>query len=422
MRRSLALALAFLPAAQAGALDVPLKYERHPDKPAGFVPRGTGMVRVSLEAPPGAWKLPELKGKEPLFGLASLGEGKHLLVLDAAEGKAYGRLFFDADGDGDLSAEQAIEGVEPRKVAGYRMFDFPAVDMKLRLGGKDVPYSFKARFYHPEALTKTTAGERMLHLYMDTNCSWTGQFELEGLGKFRIALGDAGGNGRFDDGCGPGVGPRQNPDFLYMAEGQEITPFDMIHAGRVLVVRGRTFALRIDIAAGRLVLDPVLEGLLPLRLAMSVERMSLTGPQGGAALFQCGGEIGLPAGTYTLLGYQTTRTDEAGGVWRLRGWSGRGGPSAEAGAGSVLCFGEPFTAGVAFSPAVARAGAPSIKPRLSFALAGAGGEQVNGLDLLTPGKAAVELSKKRPTRPSEPAYSVIGPDGEVLGQGVFEYG
>ena len=102
IRLCLAAAGALSLAAPARSLEVPLEYEREVS---------SIFLLKSAEAPPGEWKLPELKSETPVYLLAHLPGKRRLLVLDRRTGAEtfFSRLYYDANGNRDLTDDPAFD-------------------------------------------------------------------------------------------------------------------------------------------------------------------------------------------------------------------------------------------------------------------------------------------------------------------------
>ena len=171
--------------------------------------------------------------KYPLRGVVELGDKKYVFVADAApdaKGRGYGLLYFDINGNGDLTDDGTLqveeEGVLQARAAAaakakkakektgktakandskkpvrrpvlssltYMRYYFPPIDMKINVDGKPVDYRFFFRTY-----ASFRKDSMYLAAWLSPGVYYTGQIDLAGR-KQRIAVVDFNGNGRFDD-------------------------------------------------------------------------------------------------------------------------------------------------------------------------------------------------------------------------------
>ena len=134
--------------------------------------------------------------KEPARFVASLGSQKFAFVLDDQEGKAngYGRLYFDRNGNGDLTDDKAIASVQGHRFGNnYVSCEFPRVDVAIEVEGTKVDYAFRLSVHG------RTAGE---YAYLSASISSAvyreGEIELDGKRR-RVVVLDYNSNGRFND-------------------------------------------------------------------------------------------------------------------------------------------------------------------------------------------------------------------------------
>ena len=93
---------------------------------------------------------------DPIRGVVKLGSKKYGFVLDHKNEKSqqYDRLYFDLNGDGDLTGAKPIDAARPPLPRGraapvgiYTNAEFPRVDLSLDVDGKKLDYSFFFRAY-----------------------------------------------------------------------------------------------------------------------------------------------------------------------------------------------------------------------------------------------------------------------------------
>lgn len=436
--------LGFSLAAAALAVDVPLKYEKYPDKTKSFYPYGTARLQKTIKPPNGEWKIPELKSEHPLYALAKLGDKECLFIMDRqnTDDFFYNRLYYDANGNNDLTDDPVIDGAlrgspNDRSVS----VNFPVVDTTIEVDGKSLPYSFRPALngYSLKQLEKNGYTKlnvnRYINLYLRINCTYSGEFQINGK-SYRVVLGDRNCNGRFNDKftlpdyskyaqANRRIQIYAQGDHLYITSGEKIEDYDEQVCGDWLLVKDKLFELDISTTEGKMILTPVTEKLAPLKLAMKTERISLYTEDGKDCImiYQPDKEIKIPQGKYKLLDYQAFKKDEQGDLWRLCAAATLESSSiaVDGSSKSVLEYGEPYAPIV---NAFRLGGEPSNKAYLSFNVEGKGREFLTDLSRISGDKTKIQLSKEEGSsnRPKEPAYKIVKPDGEVIKQGSFEYG
>lgn len=138
----------------------------------------------------------------PLRSVAKLGSKQYCFALDkkAEESKGYDRLYFDINGNGDLTDDEPIDSLtkeQPRVMMAdggeYAYHQFPRVDLTIDVDGNSLDYSFflrvnsqrSPRFEYASA-SLTAAAYR------------SGEITMDGK-TMKIVVLDYNGNGRFDD-------------------------------------------------------------------------------------------------------------------------------------------------------------------------------------------------------------------------------
>ena len=430
------------------AIDVPLKYLKFADKPETYFPTGMAMLKYRLDPPPGDWKFPDFVSSHPIYSLVKLGDEEKLLILDRqkSEDEYYNRIFFDANANRDLNDDPIIDG-ESVSVPGrqYEVVKFPAVDIKIKVKGKSLPYSFRPDFLgrliaFDEGNISEELLNTMIYLYLRVNCLYQGKFEVDGE-SYDVYLGDANCNGLFDEkfalkGLGtplPGRMPIfSSGDNFFISQDENIDVHNQQVCGDWLLIKNKLFTVNIDQAKEKMILKPVTQRLVSMELSMQTEHISLYTEGGKYFLMTYMPDkiIDIPKGKYRLFDYRVMKKDDQGDLWSLSArattecpWinlNGNGEP--------VLEFGEPFIvsaevpknwqANILGSPA-----APS-SVYLSFSIQGWGSEDISDLSHIKGDKTKIPRSKKEGLthRPKEPTYTILTADGKTAAQGAFEYG
>jgi len=427
--------------ASAFAIDVPLKYQKHPAESEGFYPSGSISLEEMMEPPPGEWKFPALVSEHPIYAFVKIGDKQKLCVLDhqVAGSKFYNRFYLDSNGNGDLTDDPFVEGTV-KLAQNNRSYTvaFPGVDTRIEIDGKSIPYSFRPSIrvrrdqLERRGFTKESI-RRYIVVGLRLNCSYTGEFKIKGQ-KYRVILGDSNCNGRFNDRftlveMKARDEVRRMPIFSHgdgfiIATEDKIDSSDLQVCGDWLVVEDTLFEVSINTAKGKMTLTPMTDNLGALELAMKTERISLYSEDGKHCLvmYRPSKKIKVPAGKYRLYKYQALKKDEQGDLWRLCAWATTESPFVvvDRKGEVVLEFGEPY-------PAIVNVIQPrgmSSRALIAFEVEGKGKEMLRDLSHISGDKTQIPLSEEEDLghRPKEPTYKIVKTDGEVVTQGSFEYG
>ncbi|UCE42852.1 MAG: hypothetical protein JSV17_07860 [Candidatus Aminicenantes bacterium] len=430
------------------AIDVPLKYVKFPDKPKTYFPTGIASLKYKLDPPKGDWKLPPFVSAHPIYSLVKLGDEEKLLVLDRqnAEDEYYNRLYFDANANRDLTDDPVIDG-KSESVPGrqYKRVVFPSVDTKIKVQGKSLPFSFRPDFMGrlvawDEGKISEELLNRMIYLYLRVNCMYQGKFEIDGKAYY-VYLGDANCNGLFYEKFAlrklgtpfPGRMPIfSTGDDVFISQDEEIDMYNRQVSGDWLLVKNRLFDVSISQAKKKMTLIPVTQNLVPLKLAVQTEHLSLYTEGGEHFLmtYQPDNRINIPKGKYRLFNYRALKKDNQGDLWSLSARATSECPwiTIDGSAEAVLAFGEPYivSAEVPENRLVNVQGSTSDKSSvyLSFSIRGQGNEDVSDLSHVKGEQTKIPLSKTDGLthRPKEPTYTIVTADGKIAAQGSFEYG
>ncbi len=436
--RLMAVFLGFCLTTAAFAIDIPLKYQKHPDKTEDYYPSGAAALKKTLEPPSGEWKLPRLVSEHPLYALVKIGDKERLCVFDRqkANDSFYNRFYFDSNHNRDLTDDPFVDGlIEFRNDNRFCIVNFPAVDTRIEVDGKSLPFSFRptAQAYMLEQLAKQGYTEetidRTINLFLRSNCSYTGEFQLKGQ-KYRVVLGDSNCSGRFDEKFARmeikfegRIRIYAQGDSFILTTSDKIDYYDSQVCSDLLQLNDQLYEVRINTSEGKMNLIPVTKDLVPLQLAMKPERIQLYTEEGKNCLmmFQPSEKIMVPAGKYRLYDYQVFKKDDQGDLWRLRAAATTESPyvTVDGSSDSLVEFGEPF---VPIVDVVTRGGAS--RAYLSFNVEGKGREFLTDLSHIAGTLTAIPLSEEEDLghRPKEPTYKIVKADGEVVTQGSFEYG
>ena len=437
-----ALLAALCPSAPSAGLEIPITYRRHTEegRADAFQPCGIAGCRVQWSPPATGWKLPQTLSAHPLFATARLGDSEQLIVLDRkqASDPLPTRLFFDANANRDLSDDPPVDGKAAINGRNGSVM-FSAVDCRLTVDGQSTPYSFQPSLECgdlkalKQAAAPSDADLKEVRFWLRGNCSYSGAFELGGR-KYRLILRDADCNGRFTD---YGAMPERSSasrarlsltgDSLFLSAGSRLDYGDQANLARLLLLESALYDVRVDIPGERLVLTPTTEKLAPLKLSMPTQRLTLQAKEGGriVVMREPATEAMLPPGEYRLVEYGCERKDEEGDLWRIAAAGSTQGPFVPVNGEktALLKFGEPFAVAAGLSPGGLKGWSKGKEEvPLSFSLNGAGDEYVTDVSRIAGGQTKTRMSAGSRSRPQEPVYEIVKPDGEIVARGTFEYG
>jgi hypothetical protein len=283
---------------------------------------------------------------------------------------------------------------------------------------------------------------RYVQCYLRTNCVYTGEFKLDGR-SYSLTLADTNCSGSFTDkfeirniNYPRRLSASAQGDSFYISSDGKPDSIDRLVYGDWLVIKDNLYKISFSPAKRTMTLAPVKENLVPLRLAMLPERLSISMEDGKNCImmFQPAETIMIPPGRYRLFNYELFREDEQGDLWRLCANATTDTAYFTAGqsGGALLEFGEPFVPAITLAnrlPAFtvqSQGQTKRLPPRVPivFNIEGMGKEFVNDLSHIRGNKTTISLSQKKNLghRPAEPTYEITKADGEVVTKGFFEYG
>lgn len=436
-----AIFLGFSFTTAALAIDVPLKYQKHPAETEDFYPYGSNGFQVSLKKPSGDWTLPNFVSDKTLYTLVKIGDEERLFILDKQkeDAKFYNRIYFDSNGNSDLTDDAVLNGTIRFMGSNnqYCNVEFPAVDTQIKINGKSLSFSFAPGIFGSmlEELTKSGFDEKSVNRYIGVtvrlNCSYTGEFKI-GNQQYSVILGDSDCNGRFNDRFSvykfkkPPPGRMQiygRGDGFLITTKDKNEVYDVLKLGDLLQVKDRLFNVSISTAEGKMTLTPVSGNLVSLQLPADIKRLSLYTEDEKHCLMAInpGKKIKIPAGKYRLYNYQIIKKDKQGDLWRLNATATTESPwvTADGKRKSVVEFGEPYTPFVEVNVRE-----NTSRASIGFDIEGKGKEFVTDLSHVSGDLTKIPLSEKENLghRPKEPTYKIVKVDGEVVTQGSFEYG
>lgn len=361
----------------------------------------------------------------------------------------YDRLYFDRDGDGDLTDEEVIEASSTRDLNNNRYFacTFPRIDLTIEVESESVDYAM---------VLNTTAYDGGNYGYVNGSFSAgayrEGELTVDGK-KRRLVLIDFNANGRFDDASRfessvrysdgqvrPILGDRLyvDPDMkaTYRSPYDVTSGDDLFDVGSLLCLEGKFYKMTVSPSGDKLTLEPADVELGYVTNAVGEYRAVVYGDAGLLKLRSDeSGKAPVPVGSWKLMNYTLDRT----------GFEPEKKPEENA---------EPSILGVLTD--ALEAAAPVGPPRQTFVAANATtayeavevkkGETVklpfgppyrpqvdvqyrSGADEVSLGMSLVGSAGEicsnmyvNGNRPEKPAFTITGPDGEKVAEGAFEYG
>jgi hypothetical protein len=427
-------------AANEAPIEIPLLYVKYPDQQKGFYPFGAlffgmgGVGRQDIsQLPKGEWKLPELVCAKPLYGLVKFDNQERLVIADTKEkgDNFYNRLFFDANGNKDLTDDPIIIANISSSNQSLKVAYFPAMDMEYVLDGVKISYSFKAMIYNMGSEKPAKLKEldtKNIHWRLNLNCCYQGELTINDK-KLYVTLGDTNCNGRFGDqftienfNADMRYPLYSNGDYLYLSKSQMLDHNDGAILGDQIILDGICYNVKIDIPQKKMALIPKTGKMGELILPTPVERIALYTEDELHLInaYFTEKSLTLPQGSYKLLSYSVIREDEQTDKWRLNAAGTSAGPVVVVSDGqkAKLAMADPFIPLIDI-PVSLRA---RSSVRMQFNVEGAGKELVSELSHFAGNKTKIILSERYPTRPKEPMYKILSSEGEVIEQGSFEYG
>jgi len=424
-------------------VEAPLTYEKYEQQFRGFQPQSYTGIEKLTEPPPGNWKLPKLVAKIPIYVLIRLSDAKYLMVLDQKDAgdNFYNRLYFDANGNSDLTDDPVIDGTIRSFGEFSNQCGFPFIDTTYRVEGKTLPYRFAvfAHCYYQEPKNKELTKEvimRQLQLNISPKCAYKGEIELNGQ-KYQFILYDDNGNGIFGEALSIPKNYKEaysynnqiypSADSLYLRKDTNFTWYDEQSCTNKIYLEGKLYDFAINLPQGKMILTPTTENLCSVQLPMDVERLALYREDGKGSInvYTARGEIKISAGNYLVLSYCTFRKDSMGDLWWLQAnatvdssWV-----TVTPVTPASLAFGEPFSPKVEIPKwSLQQFKLNPTNIRLEMAILGAGSERVTNISHISGDKTDIPLAERSKSLPKEPTYTISTMDGAIVAQGRFEYG
>jgi hypothetical protein len=428
-------------------------------------------------------KEPVYVSKTPFKGAAKLGGKQFAFVFDASkEGeKKYDRLYFDLNGNGDLTDDKVIEPAKSKNAArimysaGYSQSAFGPVEIALDVNGTKVDYAFHFSCmsnFTSNVVTTDAKGKRetrqMAYVNAQLNAAVYREGEITIDGKKRkVVLLDNNCNGTFDDPTtvmnvsGPGaraypsygdvllIDPDSNPrEFTYDLTAS--TSRQLV--SKLLSFDGKIYDMTVSPGGDKLTIEP-----------SSVPVGYVTNPNAGFRALIYGDK-----GVLRVAGGKDKKTPVPEGEWKLAmytidmtGWEPPKEPAKEAAgeakaakstslleslskalSGSAMTASRPRSGPTRLSAAAAANTksvtvrkdetvempfGPPLKPSIRVAYVNAqpgAKEPTVQLELSLAGSSGEQCTDLMVNggRPDKPEFTITSAKGEVVQKGSFEYG
>lgn len=421
----LAMLLCVLGAA-AEPIEVPLTFAELPEDGGGRLRGWTapGVVDPAMDV-----KKPSPGAYVAFFGIGERND--FLFALDkTAESDAYhNRLYVDVNQNHDLTDDPVLEGREDPVNEDYGFVKFPAVDVDYELEGKTLPYRVSIWLYRRYG--KSDAFREPMPQIMGSGV-WTGAFSVNGT-EYKIWLGDSDFSGDFGDKASKAASSAEylsfsGDHFCVTRPDYVMSPYDGMPLGEHLFVQDKHFKVEVKTAERKAVLTPVEESAVAVKIDPEVVQAELISRDFRTALclFDPAPVVHVPADTYHVVTYLRARTEEQGDRWVLAAYVNPKTEmlkAAEGAPGGVLELpvGPPYR-GVVVNAENRFKKTAGDAWKLTLSIKGRGGEDVRGIYRMEGASTQYPLSEKQPNTPLEPKWKVVTEDGEVVANGVFEYG
>ncbi len=361
------------PAGVMGAQDISMKLLRldpskkksrnKADVPADYVLRLTtpqmlyaqpGQSAVAIDAAFAriVHKEPKYNAPRPFRGVVTLGSRRYGLALDAVgtDPKGYNRLYFDANGNGDLTDDKPISAAEVNcPTPGLSQSQFPRVDIDLDVEGKPVEYAFLLSSISQQS---SAASYTTVSLY---SAAVREGYVTQGRKRTRLVLLDRNSNGRFDDvvslrsalSGGTSDLLLVNPNPKDQLSADATMGSDRYFMGKMICIGKDFYRMEVTPAGDRLKLDPAKVAMGSVVNSSLAYRALLVSEDYGAVLLagMKDQKVPLPEGRWTLANYTIDATGFTGGSrTALAATFAQSPPAVSVGAGetAALNFGRRF--------------------------------------------------------------------------------
>jgi hypothetical protein len=360
-------------------------------------------------------KEPRYNAPLPFRGVARLGARRYGFALDTTRPQAagYNRLYFDLNGNGDLTDDKPISAATVTfPTPGMVQSQFPRVDLDLDVDGRPYEYSFLL-----SAICRKTPGDAYATASLYAAAVREGSI-TQGSKRTKLLLLDHNSNGRFNDiisfslasggAAAEGDLLLVNPNPKNKLSADATMGSDRNFVSKTVCLGKNFYRMEITPAGDSLKLTPTELSLGSVTNPSPAYRAVVFSEDYGTLMIggTKGQKIPLPESTWKVVNYTIDASGFAGGKGTaVAAKFGRNPPpvSVTKDQTATLPFGAPFHA------VVTAHRDKKGKVALSLAIAGVAGEHctnfyVNG------------------SRPPRPRFLIKDADGKIVHQGSFEYG
>lgn len=355
-------------------------------------------------------KEPKYVAPIPFRGTAKFGTQSFCFALDAVAQKAagYDRMYFDADGNGDLTDDPVVSAAEAAQTGNVSQSRFPRVNVTLNAGGEKIEYAFLLSTYCTQVNDKFNAAV-MLQAAMARD-----GYIVRGKKRTRVLLVDRNSNGRFDDGVSVQPnGTVAEGDLLLinpnpkkaMASGGMSADRNLV--GKVICLGKNFHRMTVTPSGDKLQLSPIELAMGSVTCSSPAYRAVLTSDEYGVVVISGvkDQKIALAEGTWKVVCYTLDGSAGSGRATAVEATYGNSPPSVTVKKDETVAL--PF--GGAFRAVVTAARAADGKVSLRLEIVGPSGERCRNI-LIGGG------------RPPKPRFVIKDGDDKIVHQGDFEYG
>lgn len=372
--------------------------------------------------------------KYPFRGVVKFGSQRFGFVFDSRDvaSNGYDKLYFDLNGNGDLTDDKALEAAPPPSNVNYGQNsarrEYPRILLTIDGDGEKIEYGFFFSIYsryNEQNQQSPVYGSASLR-----SASYrTGEIPIDGK-KHRIVILDFNSNGRFNDEFSVNLGQKDSNNPLYPSSGDMVLVdpdtrnrsvwgsgalgrSERQNLSKLLNIDGRFFNIEVSPTGDTVTLTPSPLATGSVNNPNSQYDAIVYGDHG---LLKISGvlrqPVALPVGNWKLLQYRITEATAKKPTY-VSASATQDYPTVqvEKGKNAILPFGPPYKPLVRTSLAWFNSSGATVQRlfRLSLALTGSQGEICT--DLRVAGK-----------RPEKPTFVIATNKGKIIERGSFEYG
>jgi len=282
----------------------------------GQFPRAMLQPEESLSAEP------KYQSEFPVYVVVTFGSGvdnKYTIVFDESRGTGtgYDTLYADRNNNGNLTDDPKIPMRlrQQDRLSGMIMWEnFGHVEVLVKHGDKEVPYSFFVEFYRysSQRMERTSPFAQNVSMRLQPGDFYTGTVSFNGS-KLRIAVIDYNGNGLFNEYFKP-RSDLMSPDGRIYAVGDQVAidingdgVFNEVYpCARYIQVNGKWYVLNISDDGGKVEVQTPQLDMGTIKVASAgCESLAVVSDNGVMNLSGKGQEFRVPVGTYQLYAYMS---------------------------------------------------------------------------------------------------------------------